>query len=180
MRSIEQILGEYQLTAEQREEIAKAVHEGYVTRNEVEEKRARISSLTEQVQALSEQAKALDGTAEQVRELRERVEAYERAEADRAKAEEEAKGRAEFAAQFEAALNGRTFANQLTHDAILERAYQRHAANPDMGADAILAAVTDGADGLWANPKADPRKMPLPATDKAAESRAFLSKLFAD
>lgn len=180
MRSIEQILGDYELTDEQRQAIAKAVHEGYATRNEVNEKRERIQTLTEQVAQLSEQAKALDGTAEEVAQLKQRVAEYEEAEAQRKRAEEERESRAKFRAQFDEALAGRTFANQPTYDAILSKAWERRSANPDMGADAILEAVTAGEEGLWSNPQADPRKMPLPASSTAADTRAFLNKLFSE
>lgn len=179
MRSIEQILGDHGLTDAQVEEISKAVHEGYVTRNEVEEKKARIQTLTEQVAQLSEQAKALDGTAEEMARLKAKVQEYEETEAARAKAEEERRGRDEFRAQFDEALQGRSFANSPTYDAILSKAWETRSANPDMGVDAILEAVTAGQEGLWANPQADPRKMPRPTADTAADNRAFLSKLFA-
>lgn len=182
VKGIKQIVADMGLglTDEQAAELDKAVREEYVTRAEHAEKVARIESLTKQVEDLSERAKQLDGDASKLEELRQRVAAYEKAEADRKAEEAEGKARRDFEAQLADAAGGREFANSMTKAAVLDRAWQRHQSNPDERAADTLAAVIGDENGVWANPQSDPHKMPAgsdPDT-KWADKADFAAALF--
>lgn len=168
-----------QLTDEQVADLEKRVREGYVTRNELEEKRARITSLTEQVQALTEQVRGAGSEAERVRALQEQVAAFEEAERERKAQEEEQKALREWVPALDKAIGTRRFANQVTEDAVRARALDIHRANPDMGAEAVLASAVGDSDGIWANAQSDPKGMPVPS-DKSNQAalRDFASQLF--
>lgn len=182
VKGIKQIVADMGLglTDEQAAELDKAVREEYVTRAEHSEKIARIEALTKQVEDLSERAKQLDGDASKLEELRQRVAAYEKAEADRKAEEAEGKARRDFEAQLADAAGGREFANSMTKAAVLDRAWQRHQSNPDERAADTLAAVIGDENGVWANPQSDPHKMPAgsdPDT-KWADKADFAAALF--
>lgn len=182
VKGIKQIVADMGLglTDEQAAELDKAVREEYVTRAEHSEKIARIEALTKQVEDFSERAKQLDGDASKLEELRQRVAAYEKAEADRKAEEAEGKARRDFEAQLADAAGGREFANSMTKAAVLDRAWQRHQSNPDERAADTLAAVIGDENGVWANPQSDPHKMPAgsdPDT-KWADKADFAAALF--
>lgn len=181
MKDIRAIVTEMglQLTDEQLDAMEKMVREGYVTRNELEEKKARITSLTEQVKALGEQVQGAGADAEKVKALTEQVEAFERAEQERREREEERKALEAWTPQLDKAIGNRTFANSVTEEAVRSRAWATHLANPDMGAEAVLAAAVGDSDGIWANAQADPKGMPLPSgNDDQAGLRDFAAQLF--
>lgn len=174
MKDIRAIVTEMglQLTDEQLDAMEKMVREGYVTRNELEEKKARITSLTEQVKALGEQVQGAGADAEKVKALTEQVEAFQRAEQER-------KALEAWTPQLDKAIGSRTFANSVTEEAVRSRAWATHRANPDMGVEAVLAAAIGDSDGIWANAQADPKGMPLPSgNDDQAGLRDFAAQLF--
>jgi len=168
-----------QLTDEQVADLDKRVREGYVTRNELEEKRSRITSLTEQVKALTEQVQGAGADAEKVKALQEQVAAFEEAERERKAREEEQEALREWVPALDQAIGDRRFANQVTEEAVRAKALAIHRANPDMGAEAVLATAVGDSDGIWANAQADPKGMPVPS-DKSNQAalRDFAAQIF--
>lgn len=173
-----------ELTDEQMEALAKGVRDNYVTRPEMDEKRKRIESLTAENSELAEKAKALDGTSEDVARLKAKVAEYEQAAKERDERDAEARSRKGFEERFEAAIGrdfgGRKFANAMTRRAVLDAAYDKVAKDPDMSAsDAIKSAIGDEG-GVWANPQADPAKMPIPgeSQSKRADMDSLADRLF--
>lgn len=182
MKGIRQIVADMGLglTEEQTAELDRAVREEYVTRAEHAEKVSRIEALTQQVADLTERAKQLDGDSAKLEELRQRVAEYEQAEADREAAEAEGRARAEFEARLDGALGKRKFANSMTRAAVLDRAWAHHQKNPDVGAAEVLDAVVGDEQGVWANPQADPHRMPAGSDEKTARADLsdFAAQLF--
>lgn len=155
VRQIAQDLG-ISFTDEQLEAFDKAVRENYATRAELSEKVSRIQTLSEQVKELTEKVEAGKSDAETIEQLKAQVEQFRKSEEDRAKAEDESKRRAAFKSEFDGALDGKSFINDLTRESVFEKAYAMRAANPDMDARSIVSSLTADADNLWANPQSMP------------------------
>lgn len=158
MKNVRQIVQElgYSLTDEQLEALDKAVRENYATRAELAEKVSRIQTLNDQVKELSGKVEAGKDDAETIAQLKAQVEQFRKSEEDRAKAEDESKRRTAFMGEFDKALDGKSFINDLTRESVFEKAYAMRAANPDMDTRTILATLTADSDNLWANPQNQP------------------------
>ena len=108
---------------------------------------------------------------------------YEKAEADRKAAQEEAERRDSFRALFDAALGEREFANDLMRETVFERAYQQ-CQSVGTGAKDAIEAVTRDVDGVWRNPQQDPKRMPganevsSKKPDGEVAKKAFAASLF--
>lgn len=183
VKDIRAILAEHDLDEATAKAIEKAVGENYRTIAEVQQKADRIKELEKTNGELSDQVKALEGDGEQLQQLRDKVAEYEQAEADRkAKADEDAK-RDSFQALFDAALDGREFANDLMRDTVFEKAYQQ-CQSVGTGAREAIEAVTRDVDGVWRNPQQDPKRMPgandisTKKPDGEVAKRAFAAQLF--
>ena len=183
VKDIRAILAEHDLDDATAKAIEKAVGENYRTIAEAQQKADRIKELEKANGELSDQVKALEGDGEQLQTLRDKVAEYEKAEADRKAAQEEADKRDSFRALFDAALGEREFANDLMRDTVFEKAYQQCQSVGTGAADAI-EAVTRDVDGVWRNPQQDPKRMPgandisSKKPDEDAEMKAFAAKLF--
>lgn len=183
MKDIKAILAEHDLDDATAKAIEKAVGENYRTIAEAQQKADRIRELEKANGDLSEQVKALEGDGEQLQTLRDKVAEYEQAEADRKAKAEEAERRDSFRALFDAALDGREFANDLMRDTVFEKAYQQ-CQSVGTGAKDAIEVVTRDVDGVWRNPQQDPKKMPgandisSKRPDGDAEMKAFAAKLF--
>lgn len=174
MKDIRAILAEHELDEAAAKAIEKAVGENYRTIAEVQQKADRIKDLEKTNGELSDQVKALEGDGEQLQTLRDKVAEYEQAEADRkAKADEDAK-RESFRALFDAALDGREFANELMRETVFEKAYAE-CQNVGKGAAEAIEAVTKDVDGVWVNPQRDPKRMPS-AKDVSSTSKEEKAK----
>lgn len=183
VKDIRAILAEHELDEATAKAIEKAVGENYRTIAEVQQKADRIKELEKANGELADQVKALEGDGEQLQQLRDKVAEYEKAEADRkAKADEDAK-RDNFRALFDAALDGREFANELMRETVFEKAYAE-CQNVGKGAAEAIEAVTKDVDGVWVNPQRDPKRMPSAGDisnkkpDGEDAKRAFAAQLF--
>ena len=168
MENIETILASVEgLTEEQANAIKKGVAENYRTIAEVEAKKQKLDEAQKQLETLNGElaaAKELTaGNGEQIEQFKAKIAELEKAqEEQKAKETEEAK-RSAFDAEFAKATEGKQFANSFTRDSIASKAYEIRSANPDMGIDAVLSSVTEGQEGIWANPQRDPIKQPAGA-----------------
>lgn len=160
MKNIQAILEGYDLTDEQRSEIAAAVDENYRSIEEIEKRRARIVELEEQNAALTEQIGSLQGDSEEVENLRKQVADFEKQETERKQRDEEAQKRDSFRALFDAAVGDREFANDLIRDTVFEKAYAQCQSESGTGAKEAIDAVTKDIHGVWKNPQNDVHKMP--------------------
>jgi len=175
---IEEILAAHGVT-EGAKEIEAELMESYRSIDELSAKKARIEQLEAENGDLREQVGRLSDTSE-TEALKKRVAEYEAAEADRAEKEAEKRAREEFRAGFDEAVGGKKFANSFTRDSIFEQAFGRHKAFPDLSAKDILDGITSGADGVWANPQADPKRMPRNeggAAEGDASMKTFVNQL---
>ena len=183
MKDIRAILAEHELDEATAKAIEKAVGENYRTIAEVQQKADRIKELEKANGELADQVKALEGDGEQLQQLRDKVAEYEKAEADRKAAQEEAERRESFRALFDAALGDLEFANDLMRDTVFEKAYQQ-CQSVGTGAKDAIEAVTRDVDGVWRNPQQDPKRMPgandvsTKKPDGEVAKRAFAAQLF--
>lgn len=164
MTDIKAILQEAGVEGEQADGIAKAVLENYRTIAEVEQKAAKIQSLTDENAQLTQQlesVKELDGTnAQALEDAKARIAEYEQQAEARKKAEDEKQRAAAFDEEFAKGTEGKAFAGPIVRDAVKSKTRALRDANPDMSfEDALKQAVGDG-QGVWANPQRDPHKMP--------------------
>lgn len=185
MKDIGSILAEHapDMAEDAREAIEKAVKANYKTVSEWEKKTARIASLEEQVQSLSAQVADTGDAAERIEAMQKALDAYEAAEAQRKAEEAEAASREAFASQFDAAIEGKRFANEIIRQSVFDRAYEKCAAEKGLGAKDAIDSIVEGEHGIWANPQRDPHMMPgkdqltqKPSAEDA--KRTFAASLF--
>lgn len=162
LQNIEEILKANNIEGDAATAIAKAVGENYKTVAEVEQKAKK---LTETQAALETANKALDeakkaAESADVDGLKAKIAEYEEAAKKRTEADEEAKKRAAFDEEFGKALGKKAFANSVVKEAVTEKAYTLRKANDDMPIADILKLAAPDEAGIWANPQADPHKMP--------------------
>ena len=182
MRGIQQIVADMglQLTEEQVKDLDSKVRENYVTRNEHDEKLRKLASLTEQVGELTAKVNDSAEASDKVAALQRQVAEYQEAEARREQEEADRRAREGFEVSFSEAVGERRFANEMTRQHVLDKAYEMHRANPDMAVASIVDEAASG-DGVWASPQADPKNMPSPqAKDSQAEMGAFAAALFGE
>lgn len=168
MKNIKDILSEFGIETDKAGEVEKAVLENYRTKAELDSKASRISELEKQLADATEAleaAKTADvKNADEVQAMRERIDAFEKADAERKAQATERDARAAFDAELEKATEGKAFANDLVRSAVSEKAFAVSKANPDMDVKTILAGVVGDADGIWQNPQQDVKKMPAGGT----------------
>lgn len=162
MENIKAILSKFseQLTEEQREEIASAVNENYRTIDELSKKKKRIDELEKLNGELSESIGKLEADGEEIEALRDKVAKFESDEAERKASEQEAAKRDSFRTVFDAAVNGREFANDLIRETVFEKVYSRCAIESGLGAKEALDAVTKDCNGIWTNPQQPAKPLP--------------------
>lgn len=158
---------------DKREGFRKDFFDNFKTASEVarkaqklEEANGRISELEA---AVADRDKAIEGlksdggdNAKTIEELQAAVQAYKDAEAKREAEAKAASERAAFDKLFAEALGNKEFAADLVRESVGSKSFEMHKANPAMGIADIIAAVTEGQDGIWKNPQTDPKKMPVP------------------
>lgn len=156
MKPIETILSEAlpDLSQDVADQIVAAVRENYVTVAERDEKAKRAETYRTQVEELTAKVAEMEASDE-TQALRDKVAEFEAAEAKRVEAEQAAARRKGYEDEFAKALDGRSFVNDRTRDSVLAEAIAKREANPDMGMDKVLEAITADADGLFANPQQD-------------------------
>lgn len=154
MKPIETILSETlpDLSQDVADQIVAAVRANYVTVAERDEKAKRAETYRQQVEDLTAKVAELEASDE-TQALRDKVAEFERAEEERAQAEQAAARRRGYEDEFAKALAGRSFVNDRTRDSVLAEAIAKREANPDMDMGTVLEGITEGADGLFANPQ---------------------------
>ena len=167
MKSIKDILKEngVELEEEALKKVESGVLENYRSKTETEAKAAKVKDLEAQLAkanaALEEAAKADPAKAEEFEQMKKQLEQYK---ADREKSEAEAAenaSRAEFKQKFDKELGEKKFVSSVVGDAIFNAAYATAKANPDMSIADVLKTATGDDKGIFANPQADPQKMPM-------------------
>lgn len=191
MKNIQTILEELQidLSDETRDALVKSVNENYRTIAEVQakseklEKQAeQIEQLTAQANELAEQAQALEGSTETIENLKKQIAEYNEAEEQRTATEAENKKRADFKELFDAACDGRSFANDLIASSIFEKAYSACSSKTGANVADVLHELTDGIDGVWKNPQQAAEYMPTGTVGKQSaddQKRSFAQQLAA-
>ena len=166
MENIGQIIEKLgiELDDEKKGELEKEVLANYRTISEVDAKNSRIAELEGQLAKANdaiEAAKGMQGgNAEQMKQLQEQLDAYQKADEERkAKLEEETE-RKIFEQKFDEAVGGKKFVNEIVRSAVFDKAYALGKANPDMDVKAIVGGIVGDADGVWENPQQSVRKMP--------------------
>ena len=160
VKDIKAILDAFELTDEQRETIIREVTENYRTIAEVDRKAQRITELEEQNKALTEQVGNLEGEGEELEKLQAKVREFTEAEERRKSDEAEKAKRDTFKIVFDAALDGKEFANEIVRDSVFEKAFARCNEQTGMDAKAAISEFTKDVDGIWRNPQQDAKKMP--------------------
>ena len=153
-----------ELDDEKLKAIEKATLENYRTKAETDAKTQKVADLEEQLakanEALEADQKADPKKAEEYEKMQEKLQEYKKAEEERKAKEAESAAQSEFDEKFKNELGDKKFANSIVEKAIKTAAYEKSKANPDMKLADVLASVTEDADGIWANPQRDPKKMP--------------------
>lgn len=183
MKDIKAIIADYELTDEQKSDIIKAVNENYKTIEEMNKKTKRIDELEQANEELSAKVEEMPDTKE-VEQLKEQVQKFKDDEKKRKEEAAESKKRSDFAVNFEAALDGKEFANDIVKKSVLDQAYKKCTENTGLDAKAAIEEITKDADGVWKNPQREVHKMPSPKDvangnqDSDTEKKEFLSQLF--
>lgn len=162
------------------DEAERSILEGWRSKEETEKKAQRIAELESQVKDYAEQVAKMGDTSE-TEALKAKVAEYEKADEERkAKDARDAK-RAEFRKEFDAAVGDRKFANEMTAEAVFEKALAKREQFPETGTEEIVKQLTVG-DGVFANPQRDPARQPMPtgSAGKGGEAgwAAFADALF--
>lgn len=160
MKDIKAILEGITLTDEEREGIIREVGENYRSIVEVTKKAQRIEELETQNKALTEQVSGIDGKDEELKTLRDTINAFERKEEERKANELEAAKRDSFRVVFDAAIGDKVFANDMIRETIFEKAYKECGENAAINAKDAIDNLTKDTDGIWKNPQRDANKMP--------------------
>lgn len=135
--------------------------------SKLEESQKRVTELEGKVGELTETIESLNDDAKGVDDLKQQIEKFKQSEAERKQAEEAAQKRATFDGLFNGevaklAKDGKELSGGLMREAITEKAYQMHSANPDMKMSTIISEITKDDPNAWVNPQRDPHKMPIP------------------
>lgn len=187
MQDIKGILKENapELPEEAAKAIIEAVGENYRTIKEAEQKAQRITALEAELAERDEAIKQMEGAGAEVEALRAKVTEFEAAEAKRTADEAEAQKRRAFEQSFDAALDGREFANGMLRETVLDRAYKLCADSEGLGVKDAIDSLTKDQSGVWVNPQADPKKMPGSSdmtnsheSNADQSKRAFAARLF--
>lgn len=179
---------------DQREDFRKQFFENFKTAAEVNRKaeqakadKARIEELEAQVNELNGNIARLDGesgaSAQTIKELQDRVAAYEQADEERKAAEKAKADREAFDGIYAEALEGfkakgRTLNGGLVGEAVKEKSYKMHGENPAMGIADIIEVITKDDPSAWANPQRDPHAMPTPGNSESGEDKKPKFKSF--
>lgn len=184
MKGIEQILrdaaSKYEFSSDEYVKyVVENTNSEYATRKELEEKKARIFALSEELEKMNAQVESGSEAQKTVDELKAQLEEYKKAEEERKSNLEKAQAKDKFEAEFKEALGEKKFANEFTKEQVTERAFELRLANPDMEASAILDAVTSGQSNVWANPQMEAKAQGIPSNDNSqAELGDFARLLF--
>lgn len=160
MKDIKAILAGFNLDDEVCEAIIREVGENYRSIVEVTKKTQRIEELETQNKALTEQVNNLEGEGEELENLRKQVSDFEAAEEKRKADEQEAAQRKSFEVLFNEALGDKEFTNDMTRDAIFEKAFKKCNETVGYKPEDAIEELTKDTDGIWKNPQNDVAKMP--------------------
>lgn len=166
MEGIKEILKAHGIELEdgKLDEIEKATLKNYRTIAEFEGKTKKLADLEARLAEANkalEAAQAADPAKQAEYEaMQKQLADYQAAEDERKKESEASEARKAFEDRFTQAVGERKFANQIVRDAIFEKAFQLSSANPAMEVADVLKLTAGDADGIWANPQRDPKKMP--------------------
>lgn len=188
MKDIKAILEDHAsaLDAEATAKILREVQDNYRTVAEVEKKAQRISELEAMQGELAKQVESLEGAGQEVQALKEQVGEYQAKEKERLAQAQKATERASFEKAFDAALDGREFANDLVRESVFSRAMELCGSDSAVGVREAIESATKDVPGVWHNPQKDPAKMPDPLSmtsrkesgDEDAALRKMASSLF--
>lgn len=162
MKNIHTLLEEIGFTVpdEKKADFDKAVAANYRTIAEVEKATAardtyksQLESANKQIGELSESVKALEGSNDTLKELQDKVAAYEKAEIERKAAEQRAAEDAALKAAYDVAVEGKAFVNDFTKSAIFDacKAELAKIENKGKGIAEIFTALTTDKAGIFAN-----------------------------
>lgn len=160
-------------------ELDRLVIQNYRAIDDYKRVQQRADDLAAQLDAANDAIKAAQdadtSNADEMAQLKAKLDEYEKADAERqAKADEE-KAKADFDGEFDEAIGDRQFASRLAGDAVRAKAFDMRKLNPNMAAADILSAVI-GDDDVWANPQRDPKKMPG-SSDTGAQGVASIQNI---
>lgn len=134
----------------------------YVAKGKFDDQQKKISELEKQVSDKDATIKKLEAAGGDADAMRKELEKYKRAEADRRKAEEDARADQILTAAAEQALEGREFVNDPTrahYVAELKKAIS-DPANKGKSPAKLFEAMTKDVDGIFKNPQQEPLKIP--------------------
>lgn len=134
----------------------------YVAKGKFEDQQKKIGELEKQVSEKDATIKKLEDAGGDADSMRKELEKYKQAEADRRKAEEDARADQILTAAAEQALEGREFVNDPTrahYVAELKKAIA-DPANKGKSPAKLFEAMTKDADGIFKNPQQEPLKIP--------------------
>ena len=173
MENIKELLAKHEIELDEEKATAfeKDVLVNYKTKAEFEKtnekKDERIKALETQLSEMSETVETLKADGAEVESLKEQVAAFKKADEERKAAEDEAAKRNTFNGLFDVAVadfskDGKNLASGLYREAVSERAYKMHSANPDMKMKDIINEITKDDPNAWLNPQREPHNMPKP------------------
>lgn len=134
----------------------------YVAKGKYADQAKELESLHAQIKEKDETIASLEKAGGDAKKMAEELEKYKRAEADRKKAEDEARADRILTAAAEQALEGKDFVNEPTrahYVAELKKAIA-DPANKDKSPAKLFEAMTKDADGIFRNPQLEPLRIP--------------------
>ena len=150
MKNIETILESAGITGDKAKEIADLVNSNYKTIAEYQSNRDQRDKALAQVEELTSKVEELGANAGEVEKLKTELESVRKGIADKEAAAKAEADKAAFAKEFDSVLDGRKFVNDLTRNAVLDKCWNRHQANPDENIKAAFDAVVGDTDGIFA------------------------------
>lgn len=134
----------------------------YVAKGKFSDQAKEVESLRAQIKEKDETIASLEKAGGDAKKVAEELERYKQAEADRQKAEREARADQILTAAAAQALEGKEFVNEPTRAHYLAELKKAIAdpANKDKSPADLFAAMTKDADGIFKNPQQAPLKIP--------------------
>ena len=153
MKNIYEIFTEIgvEVPEEKKSGFDKAFGENYKTIVDYQKQKEKLDTANQSIKELNETIKGYEGTDETIKTLQGKVEAYEKAEADRVQAEKERKADEEMNARITETIGEVEFINEFTKNSIYQAIKDGVKADSTKGVKSIFEELTKDKEGIFKN-----------------------------
>lgn len=161
MKNITELLTEIgvEVPEDKREAFEKAFDANYKPLSDYQKQKDKLDAANQSIKELNETIKGYEGTDETIKTLQGKVEAYEKAEADRVQAEKDRKADEEMNARITETIGDVEFINEFTKNSIYQAIKDGVKADSTKGVKSIFEELTKDKEGIFKNPQ-DPINLP--------------------